>query len=640
VSDAPKPPRPPPNAEALLEVFKRVVPSEFFRALADRGDGQPTDAFSTFRALARMMEVVARAGTRSVQARYFLPSAYQRSQPATSARAAVGEVVLSRVGDASQALDIRPGRMVLRAPSGRLYRNLRRVLWEPGDRAPRVAAFACEVQGSAGNCDLFTDADGKLPLRIVSADDQARGRAAPGGSILAGVGTSTVQDSGRPDLFDAQDVGLYVRVNAASVPGNVGALRRIVGFDSPDTEIPVGSGYYPRRVFVDDTVRRNTVEVLQDDGGVFTDFYAEASDELGVGDVELLPASPAVGDAVWVGFTAPFSGVALRYDTPGEADWEVVWEFWDGSVWVPFQDLDDESNGLRAGGLRETTWEVPSSWATQASPAGSGLSLYFARARLDSIVSVAQTPAAGRVVCLVPEPLAAEQGSVQWSLLDFQEPSLGVHVESCEAFAGGRDDDLYVLGDERNVYQQPGEPDDVFRERAAGLEEVVAPTPLASVVNRALRPLGYRGRVRDVTIDTTPDQSLVGAGFTGLFFDAPPSLAPGIVGAFDLYAPGDVHPQHDWFVLQSAEEAYGFFIVEVPYLGEGDFGMFFDEGPLYWDETVQVYYGSSFGGFLDGFPVVGNATYSAIYSSLESAKAGGVGFALIRRRRLTAPGAC
>jgi len=637
----------PPTPEQLIEVWRRVVPREYSEPFLNGGNapGDAHPSFALIRSMAYQWAQVAAKANRSIQARYHLPSAIQTDLPASSARAAgiaQGDVVLRRVGDRSDALVIDPGRMRLAADGGRFYVNRDRVVWNPGDTNDRTVRFVCEVVGFIGNLDHLANPEGGLDVDLISIVDQAGGRAAGEGSILL-LSQSVLQDSGIPDLFNPADVGLHVRIDTAATPSNVGRFMRIVGFDWPELEIPLGSGRFPRRVFLEDERRVNTVEALQDDGGVFTDYDIQARNENGIGDVPLLPAVPAVGDAFYFGFTEFTTGVEIRLDTPGVGDWTIVWEYWDGLAWQPLPDIDDPTEGFKptaGAGTYDVRWTIPLGWQSLLSPAGSGLNLFYARARVDAFVAVTDPPAAGRVVMYNPQPLTAEAadpvtGTVKWTLLDYTAAGVGLEIVEAEPFTGGRDDDLFILGDQRGLYQQNGESDDVFRDRVSRLADVVSPNAILRAVNRVLRPLGFRGDVCDVTIGDT-----VGAGFTGLFFDLDPALAPEIVAAFDMYAAGDLFPKDPWLVLQSAQEAYGWFLVKAPYLGEGDFGIFLDEGPLFFDETVQVYYGPSAFGFMDGFPIDGYATYAAIYSAVDAIRAGGVGFTLLRREDLTVPGAC
>lgn len=643
MASKPKPPQLPPDKERLLEVWRRSVPDEFARPLLTGGaDGGPHESFAVFRALAAMWAALARSGNRSAQARYHLPSAIQTDLPASSGRPATGYVTLERSGATDVAIEAVPGAIGILGPGGRRYVNAETVVWNPGDTLPRRVLFAADTLGFAGNLDHVSNDDGTVDVDLLSIEDRARGRAAPNATIGFSA-QSYIDDSGLPDMFDPGDVGLYVRVDAAANPSNVGVIRRIVGHEAPQVENPPGSGFYPTRILLDDSIRQNPSEVVLDDGGSFTDYYAQATDETGTADVPLAPPGLAAGDAVLFGYVEQFLEVEVRIDTPGEGDWTVVWEWWDGLSWNPFpaDQIDDPTAGFRApAGTYRIKWDQPPFWQTMASSV-SGIPLYFIRARYASVVSVTTEPAAGRVVVFDPERLLPEaadpaNGTVKWTLLDYATGPMALRIVEAEAFSGGRDDDLYLLGDARGVYRQPGESDDAFRERVSRLADVVSPNAVLSAVNRLLRPLGYKGDVSDVSLDP----NTVGGGFAGLFFDVDPDLAPTFVSAFDLYAPGDVYPQNPWFVLQDTVEAYGWFLVELPYLGAGDFGIFFDEGPLFFDDVVNVYYGPAFTGWMDGYPIDGNAVYSAVWSVVHEIRAGGVGFTMVRRRTLTQPGVC
>jgi len=628
---------PAPTFEDLLEVFRRAVPPEYYRPIEEGENGEPHPSFAIFRGLASIFETVAEKGSRTTAARFYLPSAIERDDPSSSGRPAgiaTGTVSLARVGPTVDALVVNAGDMRLVFDGGvegaREYLNAAPVVWNPNDSRTQEVEFVSDVLGFVGNLEFVANEDGTVDLDLISIKDQDTERAGINASIISGPST-VLQDTGKPDVFEPSDVGLYVRITGAGDPANVGQVRKIAGFDWPEIEIPVGSGRYPRRVTLEDTVRRDLVEALQDDGGAFTDYAVEARSYTADG-VPLLPAAPALGDAFYFGFSGPISGVVFDLTTVGVGDWTIVWEYWDGAAWQALADVDDPTNGFRAPGGAATysvSWTVPPGWTALASPSGSGLSLFFARARLSAFVASTTSPASGRLLALSDEPLAPESGTVSWTLLDFE--ALGLSLASVEAFTGGRDDDLYLLGDDRGVYQQPGESDSVFRDRASRLADVVSPNAILRTINRILRPLGFAGAVCDV------QDGGIGGGYTGLFMDTDADLAPDRVAAFDLYGPGDLFPEADFFVLQSATEAYGWFLVKLPLLGAGDFGIFCDEGPLYFDDSAEVYYGPSFFGFMDGSPVDGDAAYAAIYSAIDAIKAGGVGFTLIKSEELTIP---
>lgn len=633
----------PPDRDKLLEVFARVVPSDYANPLRFGGPGGTEDpAYATFRGMAEQWSCVAEKGTRSTQARFYLPSGLQKDLPASSAALAEAQITISRAGSYDIAVVVEPNAMRLVGPGQREYLNVDRILWYPGEFASRSVQFACEVPGFVGNLDCVGNDDGTLDIDLISIKDQDSERAAIGGSLFF-TSQTILEDSGIPDLFIPKDVGLWVRIDTANDATIEGQIRRIISHEAPSVEKPPDSGLFPTRVFLDDFVYQNAIEALQEDnsGATFTNFTIAAASEA-TNDVPLLPTPVALDDAFYFANSRTFGGVDIVISTAGVGDWTLVWEYWNGAAWQLLPDIDDPSGGFRpvVVGTQEVRWTVPGDWATLISPAGTGITSFFVRARISVFTSQTTAPIASRVAVLSFHPLvtgSTENGTIKWTLLDYEtkDDALNLKIVSANAFANGRDDDLYVLGDERGIYRQNNEDDDTFRDRASRLADVVSPNAIISVINRILAPKGFIGEVCDVTLGDS-----VGAGFSGLFFDVPTSLSPDFLAAFDLYGAGDLFPKNNFFVTQSAQEAYGWFLVKLPYIGDGDFGAFFDEGPVYFDDTTSVYSGPAFSGWFDGEPTIGNACYSAIYSAITEIKAGGVGFTFVRQQELSIPGAC
>ncbi len=306
--------------------------------------------------------------------------------------------------------------------------------------------------------------------------------------------------------------------------------------------------------------------------------------------------------------------MVVNATTAGVGEWEYVWEYWTGASWDLIPSVVDTSRQWTLAGESVVSWPRPPGWALLLSPGGTGASLYFARARLSSFTSATTIPEAARAVIQIPDLMAADSGSVTWKLRDFAD--LGVQISECDAFTGGRDNDLWVLGDDRGVYQQIGEDDDTFRQRAARLLDVVSPAAIRRAVDRILSPYGYRGDAFDV-----------GNGLTGLFLD---------VDFLDYYEPGDLFPTDIWKLLLSEPETRGFFLVLVPYLSLGEFGFALDDGPISLISSGEFVDGALDAGFLDGYAVTADALYSAIYSTVSRIKAGGTFFAIVRNEELSA----
>lgn len=608
VDSLPSPVSPPTTAQ-LLEILRRQLPPGFYEQL------ETHDSFALFRAIASMWAALAEEGNKLIAAKFYLPHALERDIPASSGIRATANVTLTRNNiDTQPALVILPGQLKLVGPSERIYRNVDSIVWNPFDVGERVVQFECEVAGFVGNLEFVANADGTVDLDLVEFQDQDRNRTATGGSIVAGA-SPLLYDSGVPDVFDPADVGLYVEIISSSNPSNIGKIRRIEGYSWPAVESPPGTGRYPGFVFLDSNPRDNCSEVLVEDESAvtFTDYTAEAISET-ENDIDIFPATLAADDAIYFSHTSQFDSVIVSVDTAGAGDWgDLIWEYWDGAAWSAFSGLTDATGNWLLAGDVYASWTVPGDWDVLTSPGGSGLDLYFARARVPSVTSVTTIPLAGRVVVTIPDPLNDDSGSVTWKLRDFED--LGVEITECEAFSGGRDNDLWVLGDERGVYQQNDETDDTFRQRAARLLDVVSPAAIKRAIDRILSPYGYRGDAIDVQ-----------DGLGAIFMDA---------DFLDYYTPGDDFPTDPWKLGLSLNEAYGFFLVLLPYLSLGEFGSAFDEGPItelpdgsFLDSAVDY-------GVFDGYPVSANAVYASIYSTISKIKAGGILFDMTRTEDLS-----
>lgn len=613
----------PPTAEDLLEVFRRVVPADYASIV------ESDKSWALIKGLAAQWARVAEGAAKSIQARYHLESAYQTHDPASSASKATGYITLSRSGAGDFTILALPGELRIEGPGGRIYLNTEPAYWTPGDFSSKTVLFECEVPGFLGNLDWLADDDGELELDLFSVVDQDRDRANQGGSVLETSGyVTSVRDSGRPSLFNHSDVGLYLRVTNSAVAANVGQLRKIVSFlDSSGSEHPVGSGLFPNRLGLSALVRRNPSDVLVEDDSAtsFTNYWMEA---VTAGETfEPYPATPAADDAFYVGGEVPFAGVSLEL-TAGEVDWTIVWEYWDGSAWQAIPDVDDRTQGWTQddGQASDPTvitvqWEPPGDWAEQTSPAGGAVQNYYVRARISALTSATTNPVVSRVTTHEFDPLAQEDQTLTWSVLDYE--SLGVGIEAVQSISGGRDNDLYLLGRDRGMYQQPAETDDAFRKRVTRLPDSVSPNAVKRVVNQALAPYHVRGDAIDP-----------GSGLSGMFMDVPSTSAPDNAGAFDFYGTGDVEPTDPWILALSVYEAFGFGLVLVPPLGFGDFGAFCDEGPSHFDEVSGTFSGPSFYGWMDGYPVEEAAVYSAIYDTVRAILGWGIDFTIVKDHSL------
>lgn len=128
---------------------------------------------------------------------------------------------------------------------------------------------------------------------------------------------------------------------------------------------------------------------VTDDGGVYVDEttpIGEATDD----DVEVLPATPAVGDAAYFGHaTAKFNSLNVDHSTQGDGVWVIAWEYWDGDAWSTLTVTDGTTMFEAAVGWVSVTFTPPTDWDICPVDALTG---YFIRARVTGYTSVATAP--------------------------------------------------------------------------------------------------------------------------------------------------------------------------------------------------------------------------------------------------------
>lgn len=548
----------PPDKDGLLEVFQRSVPRDYHDPIA------ADPSYALFRGLAYVMAVLAAKAGASAQARYYLPWSRQDGPPASSYRLASCTLVLRRRSLTTGGVIVEPGQMAVEA-EGRRYLSAETVRWEQGDAQDllKQCVFQCEVPGTLGNLD-FLAVDGLLPARNYAQADQSQGRANIRARLYSITSQLVLEDTGDPAVFVPADVGLYVEILDSAYPANVGLVFKIVGHDWPGTEHPVGSGYFPSRAFLDQYPLRNPQEVFLATlpGPAYSDLTAEA---LGSAQFDMLPSPGTIGDALYFLSAAPFVGLSLTLSAQGVGTWVVAWEWWDGLAWQPFLSVEDGTAGLT---IEPGEWTVR--WPTVAfgaypSPSSAIVWAAAVRVVLGAGPVVTTPPLCARVLLFQEQVVTFDEpgptsGGISWRLLDFRE--VGVEVVSMTPPAGGRDDDLMVLGDNRGVYQQPGETDTSFRRRAARLADVVSPNAINAVLNNALYPLGAAGVAVDVQLLASEvGQATPSGGVDGFFWG---------VNALDLYPPFSEYAVRLASTAASASPPAGLVVVDGVAVASGD----------------------------------------------------------------------
>lgn len=630
-------PKKPLDEDGYLQILQNVTPPDYYEPFFST-DPEKAGSGRIYQAMARTQSKIAAHIYRAIEARYFRTHSTSNADPSSTWRFARGQVRMKRTSmlhdprfvEAKQGGS--EGAMILRGPSGRLYTNEHSVLWTANDPVTeKDITFRCLVPGTVGNLDFYAD-DGELisleaagaapnsapDLSIVyheNLSDQRSGREASVTAPLAFNRASVIMDNGKPDQFATSHKDLYVEILDSANPENIGRFLRIMDVTVSMTQVPPGSGLYPHRIFVDD---RPSTELLLaaklDDGGVFTD-YTTASQSDVADDVPLVPLVPAVDDAFYFGAKYPFLGVVVGLSTAGTGEWTVAWEYWDGGAWELYPDTVDETQSFHAAGsaLRVEAPTLPNFWAVTTVD---GVAGYWIRARVTQVVNTDVQPLAAKLGVLKPIRLTVETGTLSWAVRDWRE--LGFEITSVAAFSGGRDNELGALADERGVTVKDGESDESLRRRVQSLADVVSPVAIKRAVDRQLAPYNLVGYTWDVQ-----------NGLTGLFAD---------VDFTDYYSPGDLFPIDKQKLIDSDTFSYGWFLVFVPILADGEFGGFADEGPVIWLESKQTFLASAADlCFADGYPTKADGVYQAIWEQVNAIRAFGVGFSIVLSSDLNVP---
>lgn len=503
--------RPLSKAE-ILDLLSRVTESSYHTPIID----DPRGSIAAYRQMACQFAVVADKGFRSQESSFYLPYPTQGDLPASSLEAATMLVTMNRSKDRWRYITVEIAAMTLFGPHGRRYVNAERIEWLPYDPVEeKTIEFISQDPGFVGNLEHLADANGLItnPDGTVATDIVGLLPLVAATNTLATIlaipnALSQIEDSGAPDVFSEDFIGFYVEILTSAIDANIGRILRITGYE-------VAASSTSKRVIVDDGPLVTQILVAQAlEVAAFTNETSAARSNT-ADDITLLPAAPAVGDAYYFGAGVSFGGVDLTVSTPGVGTWAITWKYWNGSAYVPLTGVVDATVNFTATGTHRVAWIVPGDWAATAE---AGITAFYAKAELTAFTSLSAQPLGQIAYTLDVNSLTADvanpgTGAVEWAIRDWID--LGVTLTQIVAPAGGRDDTLRMLGEERGVYQQNNETADTFRNRAARLVEVVSPDAINAVANQAMAPFGFKARAIDVS-----------DGFDGWFWD---------VDAWDYY---------------------------------------------------------------------------------------------------------
>lgn len=627
-------PKKPPTTDEVLRTVRVTTPPEWHEPALDKTDAQgnpvATEQGQILRGNARNLSELAKVIGRGASRQFFVtPPDFE---PASFGSRAGMTLEITRTRDLDEVLVLQQGSISLVGPRERVYRSLTDVVWygNDPDGEIRFVDLECELIGEPGNLDFDADANGLLTIPgvdppepdtdLVDFVNSSQNRAGQQGVLeVTPVGLSQLTDDGAAPTFSPSDPGLYLEITFAGNLANIGRILRIVGYQVGT--VPAGN-LFPRTVILDDGPIADLILAAQlDDGGVFTVLTTEARSS-DLNDVPLLPAASVVGDAFYFGALAIPSFVDIDLAVAMVADLELTWESWDGATWQPLVDVIDETETLAVAGLRRVSWTLPALWPASTI---NGVDAVWARARVTSFTSQATQPIASRLFMGVADPLLADpldangDGQISWTILDAED--LGVEILSMTAPADGRDDDLGLKIRERQVLQREGESANALRRRSSRFANVVSPTLIEREINQILNPFGVAGKIIDP-----------GDGFIGLFWDTPTSFAPGTVGAWDLYDPGDIFPVDPTMLPISIEDSRWHFDVCVPPPTLGEYGAAWDQGPTpQFVEAFGEFIDSAWDyAFTDGSPFVSEALYKQVFDRVNEIKGGGISFSVIQ----------
>ena len=194
-----------------------------------------------------------------------------------------------------------------------------------------------------------------------------------------------------PDLnesiFNRMDALLHNQVLTGATDNHLVNLRRIMQFDTYEDDQLL----YMKSITYDavSVPHKNVDGAVADDGGSQTDQTTAANNDT-TNDMTLLPSTPAVNDAYYLGSLEIQSRIYINISTAGSGTWTIVWEYWDGSAWTALSNVTDGTTGFTVSGINSINFTVPSNWATKT--VASIASVYWIRGRVSVYTSVSVSP--------------------------------------------------------------------------------------------------------------------------------------------------------------------------------------------------------------------------------------------------------
>lgn len=127
----------------------------------------------------------------------------------------------------------------------------------------------------------------------------------------------------------------------------------------------------------------------------YTDYTTEINNATADDFFTLGPGANTVDDAFYLGSDTMFDSVKVTITTPGNGNWTIVKEYWNGSTWTEFSDvITDYQTDWKSSGWSEFTFTPDADWTTTTVNGSS--SLYYIRFRASGGSTMTQRPGGGK----------------------------------------------------------------------------------------------------------------------------------------------------------------------------------------------------------------------------------------------------
>jgi len=591
--------------QELLEFWESVTDPLYAQPLLVEGDGHGLEVFN--QAIAQAVRV-SEAIDRTTQAMFILPWSGQTNEPASGGVQAVVELKFARnANPASAAIVLSRTEITVEEQTtdyadnegitvrtGRLYDLTTSVAFAPGE-TDEITVNAIAQQVGFG----YTN---PLPGTLISILQPGASFSNTNASITPGPTTNALTLAPRPDVISAQQIGQYVKITASSTT-NINKIARVVGY-SPPGVLPTGGIAFLEKMSV---LSCAALAFIPGEAVVGSVSGAVGVVIKGTADYLLITASNGlfqVAETITGAVSAATTVVTtiIQDGTLVAETSTVAWRL------LPWSELGVTVTNPASpvGGLGPMLDELGGERNIARSPGESDTSYRERIAKLPDVVSPnAIKRAANRALSKYGIAVCyREVGAVDTLFPGVFYDTTDTHGPAAYSY----DLDLVQLGllflpttlFEGEVVQQIDGDGYIATGRVAVFSPAIGVPPYPSPGSLPIGLVSVRGKFK-------PGFLCVGLT-SGVTF-----TPPAVTGGLD---------PHDRFKLaMDYTEFRAFFMLGVPRLDFGDFGISFD-APA--GAQANAFEASPFYDFFDGFPVTAAVIYRNVWQSVEKVRAAGV----------------